>query len=128
MSGPRRFRTAASREKAAVSGEFADWAIHSRNLTPQLVPPAAAPWPEVFEFALSFDGYSLWVDVGAYANATSQNWYARGVLPNDLDSLRACLFFEQRRYRHFDTEPGGSDATYIRALLNAIRAACAPLA
>ena len=44
-----------------------------------------------------------------------------GTLPDDLDELRAALFFEQRRYHHFGEGPDGSDLDYIEALVGAIR-------
>ncbi|HVX19133.1 MAG TPA: hypothetical protein VHA73_13970 [Acidimicrobiales bacterium] len=34
--------------------------------------------------------------------------------------MRSFLFFEQRRYRHFDGEPKGRSRAYIDALLTAI--------
>jgi hypothetical protein len=38
-----------------------------------------------------------------------------------LTELRACLFFEQRRFRNFGWDPGPDEMCYVRALLNAIR-------
>ncbi len=38
-----------------------------------------------------------------------------------LDDLRTCLFFEQRRWRHFDRHPDEKSMTYIRALVEAVR-------
>ena len=38
-----------------------------------------------------------------------------------LDELRACLFFDQRAWRHFGEDPDDDGMEYIRALLTAIR-------
>lgn len=125
MAGPRRFATPAARERAALTGEFSDWAVPSRTLRPEHVPSRGAAWDEVYQFALGYDGYALCHDVGGFANQAVQSWRTRHVVPSALDELRACLFFEQRRYHHFGTDPDGPDADYVWALLDAIRAACA---
>jgi len=44
----------------------------------------------------------------------------KGVLPGDLDTARAALFFEQRRFHHFGSDPTGNDALYVRTLLGRI--------
>src|ERR1700694_1612985 len=101
----RRFASAEGQREAALSGEFSDWAILRENLESTTVPRTGASWGAVWEFALSYDGYALWQDVGSHANRVAARWVERGDLPRNLDSLRACLFFEQRRYRHFGTDP-----------------------
>jgi hypothetical protein len=75
-------------------------------------------------FALSYGGYALWVDLADFANDAADRWRESGALPEGLDSMRACLFFEQRRYRHFDRAPQGQEADYVWALIDAIREAC----
>ena len=42
-------------------------------------------------------------------------------MPAALADLRACLFFEQRRWHHFGDTPDEESMTYIWALVEAIR-------
>jgi hypothetical protein len=58
--------------------------------------------------------------LGDAANGAAKAWRETGALPDDLSLLRSFLFFEQRRYRHFDGEPKGRSRAYIDALLTAI--------
>lgn len=100
-----------------ADGEFAEFARPLRE-----VPPTDAEWSEVAAFALTFDGYAaLGKSCGDLANEVRRRWDAAGELPENLSHLRGCLFFEQRRFRHFDSEPTGADRTYIDGLLDAIR-------
>ena len=55
------------------------------------------------------------------ANAAAERWEASGELPESLTGLRTSLFFEQRRWRHFDEHPDRHTMRYIRALLETIR-------
>lgn len=101
-----------------TDGEFGEFARPLRE-----VPATDAEWPEVATFALTFDGYAaLGKSCGDLANDVRRRWDAARELPDDLSQLRGCLFFEQRRFRHFDSSPTGEDRTYIGALLDAIRA------
>ncbi len=47
----------------------------------------------------------------------------RGQRPLDqtLTDLRTCLFFEARRWKHYEKEPSKKGMEYIRALVEAIR-------
>lgn len=120
---PRAFPDAAARRHAATTGEFSEWALLNEDLSLDTVPAPSAPWPDIMMFALTYDGYALWDEVGAFANRMRDEWGARRILPSELDSLRACLFFEQRRFRHFDQDPVGEDLDYIHALLSGIAGA-----
>ena len=74
------------------------------------------------EFALTFDGYqALGKRIGDLANAAKNKWSENVVLPQDLIELRLCLFFEERRYRHFGWDPDEDAMMYIRAFIEAIR-------
>lgn len=100
-------------------GEFGEYARPLRE-----VPPADADWSEVAAFALTFDGYAaLGKACGDLANDVRRRWDSASELPGNLSHLRGSLFFEQRRFRHFGSEPTGADRAYIAALLDAIRAA-----
>ncbi len=99
--------------------------IANSNLTGKDIPPPNAEYCGVIDrFALSFDGYSYWGSFEKCAeigNASAENWKEKKVLPNSLTELRTCLFFEQRRWRHFDKHPDSETIDYIHVLVDAIR-------
>jgi hypothetical protein len=102
-----------------TGGEFGDRAEPLAR-----VPAADADWAEIAEFALRFDGYAaMGHECGDLANELRRRWDATSELPGDLRELRASLFFEQRRFRHFGWAPTGRDRDYLSALLDAIRVA-----
>jgi hypothetical protein len=108
-----------------LSGEFAHWAILDAALRPEAVPVPGADWPEVNQFALSFDGYAYRGDqLGGWANQAVKRFQRSGTPSRALalPDLRALLFFVQRRFHHFGTSPDDGDRAYIDALLMAIRA------
>jgi hypothetical protein len=82
---------------------------------------------------MSFDGYRFMespatAKLGAFANGALRTYEQDKVLPQTLSELRACLFFEGRRWHHVGSAVGGYEAfdvdgramTYIHALLEAI--------
>lgn len=98
--------------------------IANADLTSDDVPGPKATWWEINQFALTFDGYSHWGSFDAcaeLANAAAQDFAERGLLPDSLTELRACLFFEQRRWRHFDEHPDEKAMRYLRGIVAAIR-------
>jgi hypothetical protein len=89
------------------------------------VPPVTASWSTIAAFALTLDGYEVigQQQCGKLANRVNSEFLRS---PTSLQQLslteaRACLFFEQRRFRHFGWEPEGADRHYINALLETIR-------
>lgn len=61
--------------------------------------------------------------VGSVANSAREHFAREGTIDPELQltELRGCLFFEQRRFRHFGHDPTEDDVPYIRALVEAIR-------
>lgn len=106
-------------------GAFVANAIANGCLRVGLVPPEGSPWDAVEEFALTYDGYAYWSGLGELATRALQSWTRYGSLPDDLDELRACLFFEARRWHHFGGDPRGRAASYAADLLAAITTAVA---
>lgn len=104
-------------------GEYPEW---HKVLTEEIVPAADAPWyPDIVEFAVTFNGYEALGGtgpIGSLANSVVSEWRSSGRLPDNLVELRSCLFFEQRRYRHFGEDPDEADMPYMRALIEGIRA------
>lgn len=88
--------------------------IPNEELTLDDVPAPGADWDAVGEFALTFDGYAAMGSLDACAELTNRR------SPSTLAELRACLFFEQRRYRHSDAMPEGDDWHYIQSLVKQI--------
>lgn len=90
-----------------------------------LVPGPTARWcPEINEFALTYNGYIRNGDfdmVSGIDERVRLAWERDATLPDEIGICRATLFFEQRRFRHLDTEPSGSDDRFIRAVLGRIR-------
>jgi hypothetical protein len=97
--------------------------LPSAKLTLLDLPPTNSRWHRIQEFALSFNGYQFTDRCGELANATASDFWRTGALPNSLtlDELRACLFYEQRRWRHFGEQPGPEEMNYIYRLIEAIR-------
>lgn len=83
-----------------------------------LEPPSKPILSALWRYALTFDGYSyardhLNTDCGDLANRRRQEYAKSGEWNGTFEELRCCLFFEQRRYRHFGEGPGGEDLDAI---------------
>ena len=85
--------------------------ISNKSLRVKTIPSPEANYFDISEFALTFDGYDL-PNCADLANSRSAV---------TLSELRAVLFFEQRRYRHFGYGPTGEDLEYIRSIVLKIR-------
>ena len=97
--------------------------IRNADLTPEAV-PADPAHPDMNAFAVSFDGYAHWGDRCAeFAEAAAAAFHDHGAVPASLSDLRACLFYEQQKWRWQDRDPDGPSRAYLQALLDAIRAA-----
>jgi len=98
-----------------MASEFGIDPISNEALTLDQVPPDDASWPVIAEFALTFDGYEYWEGFERCAEIANNHQHGT------LTELRTCLFFEQRRWRHFGTDPDDEAMLYIRSLLGKIR-------
>jgi len=99
--------------------------IPNEDLRPEHMPAPGAAWDVVSRFALTCDGYAEGSGYGGAAGLANE---VRARFPEgggldalSLSDLRTCLFFEQRRYRHFGAEPEGDELRYVHELLEAIR-------
>ena len=111
------------RKQLGRSRSKAPDAASVRPLAPAQVPSPDADWSAIGAFALTFNGYQYWGSFGRcaeVANRWSDAWYREQRLPPALIELRTCLFFEQRRWRHYGRIPDEEAMTYIRALVRAI--------
>jgi hypothetical protein len=88
------------------------------------LPPRRAAWKNIRPFAHTFNGYEHWGSVkkchevakrGVVLHKSNQD------LAQSLTDLRTCLFFEARRWKHFEKNPNKTGMVYIHALVEAIR-------
>jgi hypothetical protein len=110
----------------APDGDYAASAIPNAELDITDVPRPGESWEAVSDFALSYDGYGYWDDLATLAGRVLQHWTRRRALPDTLDELRGCLFYEQRRWNHFGEEPTGRSAEYMWAMVDTIGALAVP--
>ena len=98
--------------------------IANSDLSESDLPSPDAGWHEIGRFALTLNGYESWgsfqkcADV---ANRWADAFRATATLPDSLTELRTCLFFEQRRWRHFGFDPDEEAMSYISTLVEEIR-------
>jgi len=98
-------------------------ALTNEQLEVSQVPGPGSRWIEIEQFAVTFNG------VAAFGNRLAElanRHAAAGTVPTDLSELRGCLYFEQRRYRHFQEIPSGRNLEHVLALLAGIRRCLAP--
>ncbi len=89
--------------------------ISNAELTLDDLPKPGAGWGSVGEFALTFDGYAEYGSFEACAEIANAKRH------DSLSDLRACLFFEQRRWRHFGEIPDAESMSYIHGIVEKIR-------
>lgn len=92
-------------------------------------------WDEIQQYALTVDGYAYAQEhltaggegnaepfnlLAELANSRSKEYHESGTWRGSFEDLRLCLFFEQRRWRHYGYGPEGSDLAAIQALYKAI--------
>jgi hypothetical protein len=102
-------------------GDFTACAVTNGQLRVHGIPDRGDPWEAVSSFSLSYDGYAYWDDVSELATRRIRGWTRDRTLPASIDEVRACLFYEQRRWHHFGEEPNGRGALYFWALLDTLR-------
>jgi hypothetical protein len=94
--------------------------IASDNLEPSTFPKRRDPFNKIVEFAHTFDGYTHFgmERCAEICNAALSTFYHSQVLPDDIDTLRTCLFFEARRWTLYQKEPDNKGLIYIHALID----------
>jgi hypothetical protein len=94
--------------------------IQTGELRETDLPPAYGDWSDYARFAVTFSPHDrdLCSEMGADAFA---RWRRTGDVPRRLEELRACLWFEQRRWRFVGREPDTEGMRYVGALIRAIR-------
>jgi hypothetical protein len=98
--------------------------IEDQDLTLEDLPAADADEDALQAFALTTNGYERMGSFEAcaeLAEAAIARWRATGELPQSLGEARCCLFFEQRRWRHYGYGFDDETLRYARELVNAMR-------
>ena len=97
----------------------ADRSVPHRSLTREDLPDPRADFEDIVAFAYGFDGYARFglEGCGELANLTLSAFLRDRRLPDDLDELRACLYFEARRWIVLQQEPDTRARLYLGALL-----------
>jgi hypothetical protein len=90
--------------------------IKNEQLAIPDIPGPRANWETVEKFALTFDGYETLGSFEAVADVANAH------KDDTSTDLRTCLFFEQRRWRHFGYKPDRAAMKYIRGVIEQIRA------
>jgi hypothetical protein len=95
--------------------------IADANLTELDLPPSGSDWEQINVFAHTFNGYTYSGRLHEIGDGASAAFEQSHTLPKLLSELRACLFYEARRSRHYGYDPGEAAMKYIQALVEAIR-------
>jgi hypothetical protein len=89
--------------------------IANNQLRLEDLPSPDADWQTLGNFALTFNGYEVWDSFEKCAEVANSRQ------DSTLTELRTCLFFEQRRWRHFGDEPNVEAMEYVHSILEKIR-------
>lgn len=103
--------------------EIAVEPIATEALKLTALPKNGASFPEIVAFAYSFDGYAYYgmEACAELANKALSAYYHEAVLPDDMTEIRACLFFEARRWMLYGTMPDTKANIYIVALIDQLK-------
>jgi hypothetical protein len=98
--------------------------IPNSQLIENDIPGHRASWKKIEPFALSFNGYKHW---GSFkrcrevAEVGVKLYRGQKELTQSLTDLRTCLFFESRRWNHYEKNPTKKGMEYVHVLVEAIR-------
>ena len=97
--------------------------IESQHLSEEMFPRPGSSFADVVVFAYTFDGYAHYgMEACAnLANQTLSGYYKEESLPEDVNELRACLFFEARRWMLYGSMPDTMANIYIAALIQKLK-------
>jgi hypothetical protein len=103
---------------------YAQTVIPTSQLTEGDLPPVGSNWAAYAAFAAKFDPSESYRSVEACGEVASwafSRWQANGQVPIKLDALRACLYFELRRWRFLGQDPNPEAMRWINALIAEMR-------
>ena len=94
--------------------------IQTGELQETDLPPGYGEWSDYARFAVTFA--PLYRDLCSEAASDSfARWSRTGEVQRTLEELRACLWYEQRRWRFLGREPDGEGMRYAGSLIRAMR-------
>jgi hypothetical protein len=94
--------------------------INTGELRETDLPKSYGEWSDYARFALTFAPRDREL-CRELASDSFARWRRTGEVPYRLDELRACLWFEQRRWRFLGREPDAEGMRYVGALIRAMR-------
>jgi hypothetical protein len=94
--------------------------IHTGELRVQDLPTTYGEWSDYARFAVTFAPLDR-EQTREFATDSFARWRRTGEVPRKLEELRACLWFEQRRWRFMGREPDAEGMRYVGALIRAMR-------
>jgi hypothetical protein len=95
--------------------------IHTGELRETDLPTSYGEWHDYARFAITFAPKDR-EECRELASDAFSRWRRTGEVPRRLEELRACLWFEQRRWRFLGREPDGEGMRYTGTLIRAMRA------
>jgi hypothetical protein len=99
--------------------------IPNSQLVEKDIPSRRASWKNIQLFAFTFNGYEQWGSFKKCREIARQGidlYQSKQELSQSLTDLRTCLFYEARRWHHFEKIPSKKGLEYVHALVEAIRA------
>jgi hypothetical protein len=94
--------------------------INTGELRATDLPSSYGDWSDYARFAVTFAPRDREL-CRELASDSFARWRRTGEVPHRLDELRACLWFEQRRWRFLGREPDPEGMRYVGALIRAMR-------
>jgi hypothetical protein len=94
--------------------------IHTGELRETDLPNGYCEWQDYARFAVTFSPEDREV-CRELASDSFSRWRRTGDVPRRLEELRACLWFEQRRWRFLGREPDSEGMRYAGVLIRAMR-------
>jgi hypothetical protein len=94
--------------------------IQTGELRAQDLPTTYGDWSDYARFAVTFAPKDR-ESCREYATSAFAHWRSTSEVPRGLQELRACLWFEQRRWRFMGREPDAEGMQYAAALIRAMR-------
>ena len=94
--------------------------INTGELRETDLPNSYGEWSDYARFAFTFAPRDREV-CRELASDSFARWRRTGEVPRRLDELRACLWFEGRRWRFLGREPDAEGMRYVSALIRAMR-------
>jgi hypothetical protein len=94
--------------------------IQTGELQATDLPAGHGDWSDFARFAVTFAPRNRDVCSETASDAFAR-WRRIGEVPRSLEELRACLWYEQRRWRFLGREPDTEGMRYAASLVRAMR-------